>query len=219
MRTSDLEYKRAFDAYLRRGVPIELALKQDRATTHYIWRTRDDERVRPSHAANNGKIFAWDNPPPTGHPGEDYGCRCTAEPYQPVVADPANIAGNQTTSPPTELVPPVDGLFGTLWRFQGGRTALLVARSTNPIGFVGVRAFFRVYQLDENGNIVAEVEPSRLLRSPYTGETATQIPPMLTDEMELIADFDSPYGYYWIVKAESACTVDNESYIFFNMYR
>jgi len=26
MRTSDLEYKRAFDAYLRRGVPIELAL-------------------------------------------------------------------------------------------------------------------------------------------------------------------------------------------------
>jgi hypothetical protein len=37
--------------------------------------------VRASHAANNGRIFAWDNPPETGHPGEDYGCRCTAEAY------------------------------------------------------------------------------------------------------------------------------------------
>ena len=36
--------------------------------------------MRVSHAGNNGKIFAWDNPPPTGHPGEDYGCRCWAEP-------------------------------------------------------------------------------------------------------------------------------------------
>jgi len=59
------------------------------ATTHYIWRTRGDNKVRASHAANNGKIFAWDNPPPTGHPGEDYGCRCTAEPYHGfVIYDP-----------------------------------------------------------------------------------------------------------------------------------
>ncbi len=42
-----------------------------------------DRNVRPSHAANAGKIFAWDDPPPTGHPGEAYGCRCFAEPYLP----------------------------------------------------------------------------------------------------------------------------------------
>lgn len=48
--------------------------------THYIWRTSLDERVRPTHAALEGKRFAWDNPPDVGNPGEDYQCRCTAEP-------------------------------------------------------------------------------------------------------------------------------------------
>lgn len=43
--------------------------------------------MRDSHQENNGKIFAWDNPPPTGHPGEDYGCRCKAEPYTPQEAE------------------------------------------------------------------------------------------------------------------------------------
>lgn len=51
--------------------------------THYIWRTRRDSKVRPSHAAREGRIFAWDDPPEGGHPREDYGCRCTAEPYTP----------------------------------------------------------------------------------------------------------------------------------------
>ena len=36
--------------------------------------------VRPSHAENDGKIFSWDTPPATGHPGEDHNCRCTAVP-------------------------------------------------------------------------------------------------------------------------------------------
>lgn len=85
-------YKKAFNLYLRKGIPIELSLKaaaQEHATTHYIWRTRGDNKVRAAHAANNGRIFSWDNPPPTGHPGEDYGCRCTAEPYYGyVINDP-----------------------------------------------------------------------------------------------------------------------------------
>jgi SPP1 gp7 family putative phage head morphogenesis protein len=45
----------------------------------YIWSTSLDERVRPTHAANEGKKFSWDKPPSeTGHPGEDYQCRCVA---------------------------------------------------------------------------------------------------------------------------------------------
>jgi hypothetical protein len=52
-------------------------------TTHYIWRTQGDNKTRPSHAANNGKTFSWDNPPETGHLGEAYGCRCWAEPFDP----------------------------------------------------------------------------------------------------------------------------------------
>lgn len=51
----------------------------------YTWRTSGDERVRPSHQANNGKTFMWNDPPAeTGHPGEDYQCRCHPE---PILAD------------------------------------------------------------------------------------------------------------------------------------
>ena len=51
----------------------------------YIWRTRDDEKVRLLHGINDNKIFYWDKKPSTGHPGEIYNCRCWAEP----------IGGNQ----------------------------------------------------------------------------------------------------------------------------
>jgi len=52
---------------------------ENHTTTHYIWHTQEDSKVRSSHATNVGKVFAWDNPPTTGNPGEDYGCRCWAE--------------------------------------------------------------------------------------------------------------------------------------------
>lgn len=47
----------------------------------YIWQTSGDERVREEHAANDGQVFAWNDPPATGHPGEDIQCRCVAIPY------------------------------------------------------------------------------------------------------------------------------------------
>lgn len=63
--------------------------------SQYIWVTRRDSKVRACHRELNGKVFSWDNPPAmwyptiskgivyTGrfcHPGEDFGCRCTAKP-------------------------------------------------------------------------------------------------------------------------------------------
>ncbi len=81
-------YRKAFIQHLRKGTAIEISLKaakDEKPTTHYIWRTSGDSKVRASHAANNGKVFVWGNPPETGHPGEDYNCRCTAEPYAPDV--------------------------------------------------------------------------------------------------------------------------------------
>lgn len=48
--------------------------------TKYEWSTSGDERVRDEHKQNNGKIFDWNNPPPTGHPGHDIQCRCVAIP-------------------------------------------------------------------------------------------------------------------------------------------
>ncbi len=58
-------------------------MRRGRAIPHaqYVWRTRGDNKVRPSHSANEGKVFSWDAPPRTGHPGEAYNCRCWAEPY------------------------------------------------------------------------------------------------------------------------------------------
>lgn len=48
--------------------------------TRYQWVTSGDERVRDTHDANNGQIFEWNNPPATGHPGDEVNCRCVAVP-------------------------------------------------------------------------------------------------------------------------------------------
>ena len=43
----------------------------------YQWLTSQDQRVRPTHVANNGMTFDWGAPPAaTGHPGDDVNCRC-----------------------------------------------------------------------------------------------------------------------------------------------
>jgi SPP1 gp7 family putative phage head morphogenesis protein len=62
---------------------MNAAFTEERQTsvgiTSYQWQTAGDERVRPTHEANDGQIFEWDNPPEeTGHPGHDVNCRCVA---------------------------------------------------------------------------------------------------------------------------------------------
>ncbi len=68
------------------------ARQVDAGVTHYQWRTAGDQRVvgNPSglypkgnakhmnHFDRNGKIFAWNDPPSDGHPGEAIMCRCIA---------------------------------------------------------------------------------------------------------------------------------------------
>jgi SPP1 gp7 family putative phage head morphogenesis protein len=117
-------YQKAFQLYLRRGTSVEYTLRKatSHPTTHYIWRTRGDGKVRPSHAANNGKIFAWDNPPPTGHPSEDYGCRCWAEDYYD--------SRENFDDPPIEAVYP-EFVFIPIWRF--GRLILSLLRWVRDI--------------------------------------------------------------------------------------
>jgi len=73
------------------------AITQARQTrlgvTHYFWRTSKDERVRPSHKEKEGNRYAWDSPPAdTGHPGQDFQCRCSAEPDLSGVLDELNVA-------------------------------------------------------------------------------------------------------------------------------
>lgn len=78
-------YRLRFDGYLRFGTPIDLPLerKDDPTTGRYVWRTRHDPKVRPTHRENEGRIFSWDHPPETGNPGEEPNCRCEAIPYRP----------------------------------------------------------------------------------------------------------------------------------------
>ena len=46
----------------------------------YMWQTAGDERVRSAHEGNDGRVFSWNDPPSTGHPGEGVNCRCVAVP-------------------------------------------------------------------------------------------------------------------------------------------
>lgn len=57
---------------------VNKKLQVDSGIEKYIWYTAMDERVRPTHAANEGKIFTWKEGSPIGHPGEEHFCRCTA---------------------------------------------------------------------------------------------------------------------------------------------
>lgn len=55
----------------------------------YIWRTAEDQDVRPVHRRHAGKFFRWDDPPVAGtrgeraHAGQIYNCRCYPEPVIP----------------------------------------------------------------------------------------------------------------------------------------
>ena len=54
--------------------------QQAAGLTDFIWRTSQDQAVRDMHAALEGQRFRFDDPPDVGLPGEDYQCRCHAEP-------------------------------------------------------------------------------------------------------------------------------------------
>lgn len=60
---------------------ITKARQQNLGIVEYVWLTaKDGDRVRQTHRNNHNKTFRWDKPPATGHPGEDYNCRCVAKP-------------------------------------------------------------------------------------------------------------------------------------------
>lgn len=58
-------------------------------STHYIWRTVMDGRVRKTHKHLEGKVISWDFPPVAEasglryHAGQGPNCRCFAEPIIP----------------------------------------------------------------------------------------------------------------------------------------
>jgi SPP1 gp7 family putative phage head morphogenesis protein len=81
--------------------------QQDIGVNGYTWRTVGDERVRPTHRDVADKQFLWSNPPlVTGgnHPGEDYQCRCWAEPILPeYLAFQASLQSGDNTDDEEDL--------------------------------------------------------------------------------------------------------------------
>lgn len=62
---------------------LDMLRQKEIGVTKYIWRTAGDERVRQTHADNDGETFEWSDDTPgaaDGRPGEEINCRCYAEP-------------------------------------------------------------------------------------------------------------------------------------------
>ncbi len=79
----------ARDQVLKLNGQLTHELQTAAGIEEYIWTTGGDERVRASHAELDGTRQRWDTPPVvsddgrTGHPGDDFQCRCTAFPVLP----------------------------------------------------------------------------------------------------------------------------------------
>lgn len=55
--------------------------QEEAGFSKFIWETAKDMRVRPEHAALQGRIFEWKKPPAVGLPGTPPRCRCTGAAY------------------------------------------------------------------------------------------------------------------------------------------
>ncbi len=71
----------ARDQTLKLNAAITRIKQTEAGITHYMWSTSLDERVRPTHAELESRVFSWAEGTPIGyHPGEDIQCRCVAVP-------------------------------------------------------------------------------------------------------------------------------------------
>lgn len=77
----------ARDQTLKLQAQLTEARQKQVGIRRYVWTTSNDERVREDHAALDGQVIEWASPPivdrRTGrraHAGEDFQCRCTADP-------------------------------------------------------------------------------------------------------------------------------------------
>ena len=71
--------------------------QMDVGIKHFIWRTVRDNRVRDAHAALEGKRFSWKEGANGLFPGQDYQCRCFADP------DLEDIMPKKTEKPGTHM--------------------------------------------------------------------------------------------------------------------
>ena len=61
--------------------------QREAGITQYRWETAKDSRVRQTHRELQGKVFGWTKPPPIGHPRTEPRCRCSAQPWIPLLEE------------------------------------------------------------------------------------------------------------------------------------
>jgi len=86
--TKDIQVHTSLSKYraqlIARNAPLQYsgALTKHHQTSagikSYLWQASQDERVRKSHRARNGKVYHWDGSGP--HPRSEVNCRCDAVP-------------------------------------------------------------------------------------------------------------------------------------------
>jgi len=59
---------------------INASRQKELGAKKFVWRTVNDERVRPEHEDRDGVTYSYDDPPDGELPGEPILCRCYAEP-------------------------------------------------------------------------------------------------------------------------------------------
>ena len=113
--------------------------QQDLGIERYIWRSRDDAKVRESHAEYDDQVFRWDEPPAGGHPGQAHNCRCHAEPIPPGSRNDVIVA---EFAPTADSFPSSGGIVrrlanGLLARSPAGMAADAALEANNLLqGFV-----------------------------------------------------------------------------------
>lgn len=76
----------ARDQTAKGNADLQRVRAREAGVTRYVWSTSRDERVRPMHAALDGRVFSYGSPPITNdkgtrnEPGHDFQCRCVAVP-------------------------------------------------------------------------------------------------------------------------------------------
>lgn len=90
---------------------LNQAYQQEAGITHYQWRGAMDARERPTHVAMEGVILAWTDPPPMGHPGADFQCRCVSAPVVSAtkIAQSTTITQEELNAKVAALGPQVKG--------------------------------------------------------------------------------------------------------------
>lgn len=66
---------------------INSARQRELGVDKFVWRTANDERVRPEHEDRDGETYSYDDPPDGELPGEPINCRCYAEPVFDSILD------------------------------------------------------------------------------------------------------------------------------------